>query len=276
MAVRLCPSAHCGSSSLLRPSASLRTAEGQAVGYRFYVVKPRSDCQIRKTCGSSSVGRAFPCQGKGRGFESRLPLKIIVMLRSFQKLTSKIVYSNPWIKVFEDQVIRPDGTSGIYGYLDKEPGAFIMIWQGSKLGLIRNYRYPTNQYFWELPGGVAKVISGDDAPGFLREARRELREEVGIESQNLTKLGRVFLGVGHETTYVDIFTASLQEIDAPHLRNQEGDESIQGLKFFTFNNVLKMLSEGELQDSVLVSAIALYLTKMPKNDKLGRTRSKRR
>ena len=25
-------------------------------------------------CGSSSVGRALPCQGKGREFESRLPL----------------------------------------------------------------------------------------------------------------------------------------------------------------------------------------------------------
>ena len=28
-----------------------------------------------KICGSSSVGRARPCQGRGRGFESRLPLK---------------------------------------------------------------------------------------------------------------------------------------------------------------------------------------------------------
>ncbi len=27
-------------------------------------------------CGSSSAGRASPCQGEGRGFESRLPLKI--------------------------------------------------------------------------------------------------------------------------------------------------------------------------------------------------------
>jgi hypothetical protein len=26
------------------------------------------------TCGNSSVGRALPCQGKGRGFESRFPL----------------------------------------------------------------------------------------------------------------------------------------------------------------------------------------------------------
>ena len=28
-------------------------------------------------CGNSSVGRARPCQGRGRGFEPRLPLNIL-------------------------------------------------------------------------------------------------------------------------------------------------------------------------------------------------------
>ncbi len=30
---------------------------------------------MQPQCGSSSVGRARPCQGRGRGFESRLPLQ---------------------------------------------------------------------------------------------------------------------------------------------------------------------------------------------------------
>ena len=30
---------------------------------------------ILKECGNSSVGRARPCQGRGREFESRLPLR---------------------------------------------------------------------------------------------------------------------------------------------------------------------------------------------------------
>ena len=43
----------------------------------------RTDCECKtKQRGSSSVGRAQPCQGWGRGFESRLPL------------TKKIVGSN--------------------------------------------------------------------------------------------------------------------------------------------------------------------------------------
>ena len=34
-----------------------------------------------KKCGSSSVGRARPCQGRGREFESRFPLKSLKMIR---------------------------------------------------------------------------------------------------------------------------------------------------------------------------------------------------
>ena len=30
--------------------------------------------EIKVLCGNSSVGRARPCQGRGRGFESRFPL----------------------------------------------------------------------------------------------------------------------------------------------------------------------------------------------------------
>ena len=35
---------------------------------------------VSATSGSSSVGRAQPCQGWGRGFESRLPLCVFTVL----------------------------------------------------------------------------------------------------------------------------------------------------------------------------------------------------
>ena len=37
----------------------------------------------RKNCGNSSVGRAQPCQGWGRGFESRFPLIFLETTSSF-------------------------------------------------------------------------------------------------------------------------------------------------------------------------------------------------
>lgn len=41
-------------------------------------------------CGSSSVGRAIPCQGIGRGFESRLPLMTESEKENWQSLDYRI------------------------------------------------------------------------------------------------------------------------------------------------------------------------------------------
>ncbi len=48
------------------------------------------DCFRKLKCGSSSVGRARPCQGRGREFESRLPLIVaqVVELVDTQDLKS--------------------------------------------------------------------------------------------------------------------------------------------------------------------------------------------
>ena len=43
-------------------------------------------------CESSSVGRARPCQGRGRGFESRLPLiKITTLIYQSDKSNARVV-----------------------------------------------------------------------------------------------------------------------------------------------------------------------------------------
>ena len=36
----------------------------------------------------------------------------------WRRLSSRPIYGNPWIKVREDQVIRPDGNPGIYGVVE--------------------------------------------------------------------------------------------------------------------------------------------------------------
>ena len=40
----------------------------------FYAARSKNLAKFAKLCGNSSVGRAQPCQGWGRGFESRFPL----------------------------------------------------------------------------------------------------------------------------------------------------------------------------------------------------------
>ncbi|HSU73817.1 MAG TPA: NUDIX hydrolase, partial [Terrabacter sp.] len=40
---------------------------------------------------------------------------------------SRLVYENPWIRVQEDTVTRPDGTDGIYGVVEvRRPAVFVV------------------------------------------------------------------------------------------------------------------------------------------------------
>ena len=46
--------------------------------------------QHREICGNSSVGRARPCQGRGRGSESRLPLIFLNNPMFFWKVQAQV------------------------------------------------------------------------------------------------------------------------------------------------------------------------------------------
>ena len=52
----------------------LRKNDWQKEGYPVYYVLCSARAQNNKKCASGSVGGARPCQGRGRGFESRLAL----------------------------------------------------------------------------------------------------------------------------------------------------------------------------------------------------------
>ncbi len=36
----------------------------------------------------------------------------------WKKIATQLIYENPWLRLREDKVIRPDGTPGIYGVVE--------------------------------------------------------------------------------------------------------------------------------------------------------------
>ena len=67
---------------------------------------------------------------------------------------SKIVYKNPRFSIREDQVVRPDGTDGVFYVMDRPPVVIIVpVTKDNEVYLIRINRYTTKQTHWELPAG---------------------------------------------------------------------------------------------------------------------------
>ncbi len=104
-----------------------------------------------------------------------------IIKKSIQK------YKNPWIEVVEDQVIRPDGKSGIFGIVKMVNGI-------SVLPLDKNgYVYLTKEFHYAISKVHIETVSGgiDKNEKPIEAARRELKEELGIEAKEWIDLGLV-------------------------------------------------------------------------------------
>src|SRR5208337_3190204 len=97
-------------------------------------------------------------------------------------LSSRLVYENPWIRVREDQVLRPDGQPGIYGVVEFKNRAVgvLPVDDEGCIWLVGQHRYPLNSYSWEIPeGGSPQSETTEET------ARRELKEETGLSAGRL-------------------------------------------------------------------------------------------
>jgi ADP-ribose pyrophosphatase len=99
--------------------------------------------------------------------------------------SSREKYKNPWIRVREDQVIRPDGEDGIFGVVEMVAGISVLPLDDN--GLV----YLTKEFHYAIGQDSIEVVSGaiDKGESSLVAAKRELKEELGIEAKNWVDLG---------------------------------------------------------------------------------------
>jgi 8-oxo-dGTP pyrophosphatase MutT (NUDIX family) len=104
----------------------------------------------------------------------------------WQVTGTREVYRNPWLRLREDAVIRPNGTPGIYGVVEFAPAVGVVaLTPDERVYLVGQYRYTVEEYSWEIVTGYS--VPGED---LLVGAARELREEAGLTAGRWTPLGR--------------------------------------------------------------------------------------
>ena len=163
----------------------------------------------------------------------------------WRTLSSRPIYSNPWIKVREDQVIRPDGNPGIYGVVEMQSWAIgvVPLTEDGDTFLVGQYRYTLGMYSWEIPeGGGVKT----ETP--LEGARRELREEAGLTASTWTYLGEAHLSNSATDEAGCIFLAeglTLGEAEP------EGTEELRIWRL-PFAEAVRMALTGEISDALAV------------------------
>ncbi len=163
-------------------------------------------------------------------------------------LRSRPVYENPWIAVREDDVVRPDGSPGIYGVVHFKNRAVgvLPVDAGGGVWLVGQYRYPLARFTWEIPEGGGPIQETPE-----QTSLRELREETGLIAGRIELMATSHLSnsVSDEIAYVFRATELTQGPSDP-----EGTERLQ-VRLFAWEDAWSLLRRGEITDSMTVIAL---------------------
>ena len=162
----------------------------------------------------------------------------------WRRLASREVYRNDWIRVREDQVIRPDGQPGIYGVVEFKLGlGIVALNQNDEVWLLGQYRYPIDAVSWEIVNGT---VEPGETP--LEAAQRELAEEAGLAAADWIDLGRFHPScwITDECAQLYLATGLIECRAEPEGTEEFVPKSVQ------LDECLAMIERGEITDSYSV------------------------
>lgn len=158
------------------------------------------------------------------------------------------IHDNPWFGVEVDEATAPTGAAATYyvqRYKNLAVGALPLHEDGA-VTLVGQWRYPLNEYSWEIPEGG--VPEGETA---LEGARRELAEEAGLTAEHW-----------REVLWMDLSNASSDEravgflatnlAPAPRAPDETEDLAIVRVPFM---EALEQALLGRIRDSITVAML---------------------
>jgi 8-oxo-dGTP pyrophosphatase MutT (NUDIX family) len=176
---------------------------------------------------------------------------------SWKTLSQEVVYKNKWYQVRSDKVIRPDGTSGQFNVVETRCNAVAIVAMNAKkqICLIRQYRYATAVWSWELPSG------GTDNQPSLQAAKRELQEETGYVAKIWKRVGRLQSMNGVSSEWVTTYLARDLKLVG---NTKQSEEGIDKVRWCSFKEMDQLIRTGEITDTQTITEYTqarLYLAK---------------
>jgi ADP-ribose pyrophosphatase len=162
---------------------------------------------------------------------------------------SKTIYRGRVFDVRQDRVRLPNGKVMQLDIVD-HPVAVVLVpvdAQGN-IWLIRQYRHSAGEEILELPAGVTEPNEPVE-----ESARRELREEIGMQANTIRQIGEFFIAPGYTTDYLYIYLAT--DLTPAPLPKDE-DEFIEVVPT-PISETFTMVKNGQIRDAKTLAALLL-------------------
>lgn len=167
-------------------------------------------------------------------------------------VVSKAQFQGRLLHVYLDDVRLPDGTTSTREWI-KHPGAcaVVPVFPDGSIMLVKQYRYPVRQIFFEVPAGKIDPDESADTT-----ALRETEEETGLKANSMAYIGHFYPVIGYSDEIIHIYTA--WDLDQT-THNSDDDEFLINVKI-PFKEAIRMIELGEITDAKTICS--LLKTKM--------------
>ena len=172
----------------------------------------------------------------GRPFDERIAMEL-----KETQLDSELKYDGDFIRVLKDRVRLPDGAVSSREYIT-HPGAVavLALLDNGSLVMERQFRYPLQREFIELPAG--KIDHDED---ILKCAQRELLEETGYVASEWIHLTTAWPCIGYADERMEYFLAR----GLVHRGRQLDDGEFLEVFELSLQEAIKWIRQGKINDS---------------------------
>ncbi len=164
------------------------------------------------------------------------------------KASSELIFDGKVLHLYRDQINLPDGGESMREYC-KHGGAVAVVPLTDKgeVVCIRQYRYALDRVTLEIPAGKLDYVGEDHREAALRE----LREETGFTTENLTDIGALATSPALLT---EIIYTYLAEDMVEGECDPDPDEFLEVVRI-PLPELVDMILSGEVQDAKTQAAV---------------------
>jgi ADP-ribose pyrophosphatase len=184
------------------------------------------------------------------------------------QIDSETVYEGRVVRLTVDTVRFPDGSEGRLEMIRHVGASAVLPFVGGlsdpdpDVLLVRQYRYASGGYLFEVPAGL-RAGPGED---WVECAHRELEEETGMRAGEMTPLTSIYTAPGFTDEVIRLFVATHLE---PGELSRDSDEFMEVVRV-PFSEALDMVRDGRIVDCKSIATI-LYTDRFVRREDVAQT-----